>query len=201
MSGERTPATFEGPSVRARERFEAVALPHLDAVYRMARRLAGNEAEAEDLVQDTFLRALRAFGTFELRGYGAKPWLLKILYNAFCSRRTRQAREPALLDDKDFDQFGGEATSGDAAERDLGEIDWEQVDDEIKAAVDALRPEYRAVLLLWAVENLSYKEIAEVCDCAVGTVMSRLYRARQQAGGHLAAYAGERNTEGKRTKR
>jgi RNA polymerase sigma-70 factor (ECF subfamily) len=181
----------------SKERFEQLSLPHLEAMYRLARRLAGNEAEAEDLVQEALLRAYRAFGRFELRDYGAKPWLLRIVHNVFCTRRGREARQPALLDEVDIDHFAGsqppEASAEPSDERSTENINREYMDQEIVRAVDALSPEYRAVLLLWAMEGLSYKEIAEVCDCAIGTVMSRLHRARQALSTRLAAYAEERN--------
>ncbi len=171
-------------------RFEAVALPHLDAVYRMAFSLTSHQAEVEDLVQDTFIRAFRAFSRFELREYGAKPWLMRILHNVFYSAKTRERRRPTLLDDVDFDHFADELSveSFDDAGEALS-IDWDKFDEEIKQAIEALQPEYRTVLLLWAIEGLSYREIASVCHCALGTIMSRLYRARQLLGRRLKDYA------------
>ncbi len=79
-----------------------------------------------------------------------------------------------------------------------GTLNWEQLDDEVKSAVERLRPEHRATLLLWSIEGLSYKEIAEVCECALGTVMSRLYRARRLLGRDLQGYAKERKWPNKR---
>jgi RNA polymerase sigma-70 factor (ECF subfamily) len=174
-------------------RFEKVVLPHLDAVYRMARRLARSDSEAEDLVQETFVRALRAFDQFELRAFGAKPWLFKILHNVFYTRAGRARRQPTLLDDVDFDHFAAELDEAQTDESTAGTLDWERCDQELKQAVETLQPEYRSVLLLWAVEEKSYQEIAEICRCAVGTVMSRLYRARQLLGKKLRSYAVERN--------
>jgi RNA polymerase sigma-70 factor (ECF subfamily) len=175
-----------------KERFEAVAMPCLDAVYRMAYRLSGERHEAEDLVQETMVRAFQAFDQFELRSFGAKPWLLRILHNVFYTRAGRKRRQPTLLDDVDFDRFSEELSEA-QLEDDGTSINWERVDQELKIAVQDLQPEYREVLLLWAMEELSYKEIAEVCRCAVGTVMSRLYRARQLLGRSLKSYARERN--------
>jgi RNA polymerase sigma-70 factor (ECF subfamily) len=172
--------------------FEAVALRHLDAVYGMARRLSADENEADDLVQETFMRAYRAFGRFELREYGAKPWLLKILHNVFYTRRGREHRQPTLLDDADFDHFAGELDAPALEALADGAVDWDQFDQELKESVNALAPEYRSVIVLWALEEMSYREIADVCDCPIGTVMSRLYRARQQLGQRLADYAAER---------
>ena len=139
------------------ERFEHVVMPHLDAVYRMARRLSGNEAEAEDLVQETFLRAHRAFDTFELRKYGAKPWLLKILHNAFYTRMGKKSRQPSLMDDISFDDFAAELDQPPASELGSGEVNWDDFDEELKSAVLAIAPDYREVLLLWSLEDLSYK--------------------------------------------
>jgi RNA polymerase sigma-70 factor (ECF subfamily) len=174
--------------------FERVAMPHLDSVYRMARRLAGNDAEADDLVQETYLRAYRAFDTFQLRQYGAKPWLLKILHNTFYTRLGRESRQPATVDEVDFDEFA-ETAHASTVRLDGADLNWDAFDQELKGAVNALAPEYREVLLLWALEGLSYKEIAEVCNCAIGTVMSRLYRARQQVSEKLVGYARERRLQ------
>src|SRR5690606_39251659 len=147
------------------------------------------EAEAEDLVQETFHRAYRAFETFQLRQYGARPWLLKILHNTFYTRLGKAAREPASGEDIDLDNFAASPDAGSADEMAAAELDWDHFDQELKVAVASLAPEYREVLLLWALEDLSYKEIAEVCGCAIGTVMSRLYRARQQLSQKLVGYA------------
>ena len=193
-SSERSETNPPGGS-SMKDRFEEIALPHLDSVYRLARSLAGTEAEAEDLLQETFIRAYRAFPGFELRDYGARPWLFRILYNAFYTLKGRQRRQPTLLSEVDFDQFAdgsGERENWDPTASALGALDWEQIDEELKSALQRLQPEYRAVLLLWSLEGLSYKEIAEVCDCALGTVMSRLFRARRILAKALVDYARER---------
>ncbi|MCH8967047.1 MAG: sigma-70 family RNA polymerase sigma factor [Planctomycetes bacterium] len=176
-------------------RFEAVALQHLDTVYRVARALVRDASEAEDLVQEAFVRAFKGFGGFELREYGAKPWLLRILHNVFYTHKNKQRREPTLLDDVDFDHFEDEFADAEVEPTLAETINWDRVDEELKAAVDELQPEYRTTLLLWSVEGLSYKEIADACDCALGTVMSRLYRARQLVGRKLRKYAEERRLD------
>lgn len=160
----------------------------------MARRLARDEAEAQDLVQETFIRAFRGFAKFELRDHGIRPWLFRILHNAFYTSRVRSRKQPTLLDDVNFDQFEAEIDQG-PADSGIGNIDWEAVDEKLKRAVEALQPEYRVVLLLWAFEGLSYKEIASICDCPVGTVMSRLYRARQLLVNSLAGWKSKRRIE------
>lgn len=181
--------------------FEEVALPHLDAVYRMARKLAGGEADAEDLVQETFTRAFKAFRRFELRQFGPKPWLFKILHNAFYTQAGKNRRQPTLLDDVDFDHFTDELDNAQFESGAGARINWDGVDQEIKQAIEGLQVEYREVLVLWALEDLSYKEIADVCGCPVGTVMSRLYRARQLLGQKLGDYARNHNVSMERFER
>ncbi len=187
--GDRIEARQAHASIK--RRFEAVAIPHLDAVHRMACTLARNRADADDLVQETFVRAFRAFGRFELRAYGARPWLLKILHNVFYTTKGRRRRE-LLLEDVDFDRFADVSNGNGAKVASAETVNWDDFDEELKVAVGQLQPEYRVALLLWSIEGLSYKEIAEVCDCALGTVMSRLYRARQVLGKQLRDYAQER---------
>jgi RNA polymerase sigma-70 factor (ECF subfamily) len=155
-------------------------------------KLAGNVHEAEDLVQETFLKARRSFGGFELRDYGAKPWLLKILHNAFLTRRGAAGRGPTLLDDLRLNDIAADLEAPAGVEYAAGPMNWDSFDEELKHAVEELAPEYRMVLLLWALGDLSYKEIAAVLDIPLGTVMSRLFRARRQLGASLAEYAAER---------
>ncbi len=172
-----------------------MVLCHLDLVYRIAFKLSRDAHEAEDLVQETFLRAHRAFDRFELRDYGAKPWLLKILHNVFFTRRGQAGKAPSLLEKLSFDDFAAEIENDPPPEvAEGGEtVDWENFDEELKTAIEALPTEYRSVLLLWSLGDLSYKEIADALDCALGTVMSRLHRARQQLTSSLGEYAAERN--------
>lgn len=173
-----------------REAFQRLALNELDAVYRMALHLTRDPQEAEDLVQETFLRALRSESTFELRDSGIRPWLFKILHNAFYSRLQRQKREPTLADDMQHELAADELEHASPA-WDLASLDWEAVDERLKQAIDELDPRYRDVLLLWAVEGLKYREIAEVLDIPMGTVMSRLYRARAVLSAQLGGLARE----------
>lgn len=198
LNGEKNPSTTVDRagapclSPVARAHFEAVALPHLDSIYRMARALGSDAVEADDLVQETYARAYRGFGRFELREYGAKPWLLRILQNVFYTFKGRQRREPVLLEDVDFDHFVDELSWAEKIPISVGSLNWDHFDEELKSAVGRLQPEYRIALLLWSIEGLSYREIAELCECALGTVMSRLYRARRTVGRHLREYARER---------
>ncbi|MEM7682357.1 MAG: sigma-70 family RNA polymerase sigma factor [Planctomycetota bacterium] len=170
--------------------FQDLAMAELDSVYRMAMHLSRDPNEAADLVQETYLKALRAAGNFELRDHGIRPWLFKILHNAFYTRVSKKAREPTIADAMAPGAVDSPQDSPPPA-WDLEHLDWDQVDDRLKHAIEQLPDHYREVLLLWGVEGLKYREIAEVLDVALGTVMSRLYRARQILTEQLADYARE----------
>lgn len=162
-----------------RAEFERLAMEQLDAVHRMAFQLAGNAQDAADLVQDTYLRAVRAHHTFADQGRGIRPWLFTILHNVFYSRIKREAKAP-----KAVEEFYGAASSEGAPDDpppawDLASFDWEQVDERLKAAIDDLSPDHRSVLLLWGVEGMKYREISEILGVPIGTIMSRLHRARK----------------------
>ena len=173
--------------------FRELALAEMDSVYRMAMHLARNPDEASDLMQETYLKAFKSEGRFELRDHGVRPWLFKILHNNFYTRVGKKKREPTLGDDVINEAQGGALGEVDAPPPawDLEHLDWEQVDDRLKHAIDELPDHYREVLLLWAVEGLKYREVAEVLGVALGTVMSRLYRARGILTENLADLAAE----------
>ncbi len=170
--------------------FKDLALKELDAVFRMAFHLSRNADDAHDLVQETYLKAFKAEHTFELRERGIKPWLFKILHNNFYTKLDKQKRRPVLVEDLSYeaDKRGG-GDGGDVW--DLSTLDWDHVDERLKGAIDDLPEHYQQVLLLWAVEGLKYREVADVLGIALGTVMSRLYRARTILAGNLAELAEE----------
>ncbi|MFO0971940.1 MAG: sigma-70 family RNA polymerase sigma factor [Phycisphaerae bacterium] len=195
MKGRDTPSSAgsssSGSGLVGRQ-FEQVVLVHVELAYRLAVRLTGNAHEAEDAVQETLLRAHRAFDRFDLREHGAKAWLLKILHNVVITRRMQAGRRPTLLEDIDFDDFAAELENEPLPRLAEGQLDWEHFDQELKSAVAELIPEYREVILLWGLGGVSYKEISDILDVPIGTVMSRLYRARQMLMEKLATYARER---------
>lgn len=171
--------------------FEPLALSHLDALYRLALQLVRHPDEAADLVQETYLKALRVAERFEEQGGGMRPWLFKILHNVFYTRIAKAKRAPLPVDEVHGASAQEPAPDEPEPAWDLSRLDWEHVDERLKSAIDGLRPEYRTVLLLWAVEGLKYREIAEVQDVPIGTVMSRLHRARSILASQLAELAEE----------
>lgn len=173
-------------SDHGRDDFARLALPHVDAVFRVARRLCNSDHEAEDLVQETYLKALKGFAEFELRDFGIRPWLLRILHNTFLNRRVREQRAPRPIDHTALDAV---AVEGDIGISELAALDFERLDGEIKRAIDELSDEFRIVLILWATMELSYQEIADTLEVPIGTVMSRLHRAKRQLVERLGEYA------------
>ncbi len=165
-------------------------------LYSAAVRMTRNRADAEDLVQETYLRAYRSFGTFE-QGTNLRAWLYRILTNAFINRYRAKQRRPdeRNLDDVEdlflYRRLGAleQAMATRSAEDEL--MDW-FTDDEVKAALEALPETFRMAVLLADVEGFSYKEIAAILDIPIGTVMSRLHRGRKAMQRALYEYALER---------
>ena len=179
-----------------REAFEKLALSHLDAVYRMAIQLVRHPDEASDLVQETYLKALRVAERFEERGGGIRPWLFKILHNVFYTSLAKSKRQPLAVEELHGAVDEGPAPDEPSPAWNLESLQWEYVDERLKEAIDNLRPEYRTVLLLWGVEGLKYREIAQIEGIPIGTVMSRLHRARSILGNQLADLAEEMGRSG-----
>jgi RNA polymerase sigma-70 factor (ECF subfamily) len=161
--------------------FERDALTHLGALLSVATRLTRNTAEAEDLVQDTFVKAMRARGSFEA-GTNMRAWLLRILTNTFINRYRRGGLERSVLEGPDADPLidGWISTSTLEAMRDPeSQALRPMLEAEIRRALDELPEEFRLAVLLADVEELSYREIADIMGCPIGTVMSRLHRGRR----------------------
>lgn len=173
---------------RKQRSFEEEALPHLDTIYRVALRLSGNEAQADDLTQETMLKAYRSWSQYR-EGTNARAWLLTILRNTFINEYRRARRTGPTVDVTEVESF--------TVFHEVQEIDPEGnffekiVDDEVLRAIDALPDEFRETLVLSDVEGLSYAEIAEITEVPVGTVKSRLFRARQALQKQLYDYAVE----------
>ncbi len=178
-----------------RDAFEQLALEHLQAVYRLALQLVRHPDEASDLVQETYLKALKVAERFEEQGGGIRPWLFKILHNVFYTRLAKAKRAPMSVDELHGATADAPGPDEPGPAWDMSRLDWEHVDERLKSAIEQLRPEYRTVLLLWAVEGLKYREIAEIQEIPIGTVMSRLHRARSILADQLADFAEETGRE------
>jgi RNA polymerase sigma-70 factor, ECF subfamily len=175
------------------EAFAREALPQMDAVYRFALRLAGDRDPAEDLVQETFLRAYRNWESYT-PGTQIRSWLFTICRNVFLRREQRSKRHGEIVAevaDEDPARISREATVYiSARDHDPEGAFWSQVvDDEILDAIQELPPEFREALILADLEELPYAEIAEVLGVAHGTVKSRVFRARRILQERLYAYA------------
>jgi RNA polymerase sigma-70 factor (ECF subfamily) len=164
-----------------RERFERDVLPLLPSLYGAALRMTRNPADAEDLVQDTYLRAFRGFSGFS-EGTNLKAWLYRILTNSFINTYRKKQRQPQTVEGPDdldewylFDKLGGRNVELSAETEVLDRIP----DDAVKSALESLPENFRLPVLLADVEGFSYKEIADIMDTPIGTVMSRLHRGRK----------------------
>ncbi len=164
-------------------RFEETVLPHMDAAYNLARWLTRDDGDAQDLVQEAYLRAFRYFDSF--RGGNSRAWTLKIVRNTFYTLRRRQDREPAAAPDDEL--FEVECETCDPETVALASADRQL----LLQAVEELPVEFREVIVLRELEELSYKEIAAIAGVPLGTVMSRLARARKQLQQRLTGRAGE----------
>ncbi len=158
----------------------------------MALQLARHPEEAADLVQETYLKALRAADRFSETGGGMRPWLFKILHNLFYTRVGKAKRETGLSEGEATLASDGPAHDEPEPAWNIADLDWNHVDQRLKQSIERLSPEYRSALLLWGVEGMKYREIAEVQQVPIGTVMSRLHRARSILAHDLADLAEEK---------
>src|ERR1700694_747159 len=177
-------------------KFADLAMEHMGSLYTAALRMTRNPSDAEDLVQETYLKAYRAFGTFQ-EGTNLKAWLYKILTNTFINSYRAKKRRPeqSELDDVEdlylYRRLGGleAAAAGRSAEEEV--LD-QFTESDVKDALESLPEQFRMAVLLADVEGFSYKDIAEIIDVPIGTVMSRLHRGRKQLQKALWEFAGER---------
>lgn len=174
--------------------FEEQALPFIDQLYGAAMRMTKNPADAQDLVQETFVKAFAAFGQFE-QGTNLKAWLYRILTNTYINTYRKKQREPyqGTIDELEDWQLGGaesiSATSSRSAEAEA--ID-HLPDSDVKNALQAIPEDFRLAVYLADVEGFAYQEIADIMKTPIGTVMSRLHRGRRLLRDLLADYAEER---------
>lgn len=176
------------------ERFERDVLPMLPSLYGAALRMTRNPADAEDLLQDTTLRAYRGFASFH-EGTNLKAWLYRILTNSFINTYRKKQREPKTVDGPEdldewflFDRLGAQSVARSAEDDVLQNIP----DADVKEALESIPENFRMAVLLADVEGFSYKEIAEITGVPIGTVMSRLHRGRKALEKALYGVARER---------
>jgi RNA polymerase sigma-70 factor (ECF subfamily) len=181
-----------------RARFAELAMEHMPALYTAALRMTRNPADAEDLVQETYLKAYRAFDSFN-EGTNLKAWLYRILTNTYINAYRAAKRRPEVSDVEDvedlylYHRLAREAGSTRSAEE---EVLAGFTEDEVKAAIEALPDAFRIAVLLADVEGFSYKEIAEITGVPIGTVMSRIHRGRRALQKTLAGFAQARGLVG-----
>lgn len=170
--------------------FDNEFMPHINAMYNFAFRLTTDEDDANDLVQDTYLKAFRFINSFE-KGTNAKAWLFRILKNSFINDYRKKTKEPNKVDYQEVEQYyDSDEMAGTGQTTDLRtESVQEMLGDEIANALNALPVDFRTVIILCDVEGFTYEEMAKILDIPIGTVRSRLHRARMLLKEKLKTYA------------
>ncbi len=185
-----TTTTASPPGLRVQD-FEAEAMQHLDRMYAAAMRLTRSESDAEDLVQDAMLKAFRFHDRYRA-GTNMKAWLLRILTNTFINKYRRKRRERDVFDGALATPVGEGVMSNHAIRGLTQPVEAAQrrmLASEIQGALESLPEDYRAIVIMADVEGLAYREIAEALECPIGTVMSRLHRARKVLRTQLVSQA------------
>ena len=169
--------------------FDGEFLPHLDAMYNFAYRLTFDQDDAKDLVQDTFMKAYRFINSFE-KGTNAKAWLYRILKNSFINDFRKKSKEPGKVDYQEVENFYNSDNVDESKTVDL-RIDTvkDMMGDEVTNALNALAVDFRTVIILCDLEGFTYEEMAKILDIPIGTVRSRLHRARNLLKEKLKSYA------------
>lgn len=177
---------------RLKEEFKREALPHIGILHNYALKLTGNESDADDLLQETYMRAYRFFHKFE-KGTNCKAWLFRIMKNLFINNYRKNQKSPNKVDYDDVENYYESVRSEKLDTTDLQERIYSNLlDDYVTEALNSLQDEFKTVIILCDLEGLSYEEIAEFVNCPVGTVRSRLHRGRKLLAQKLKKYAQEK---------
>ena len=179
--------------------FEEEFLPHIDALNTFAFHLTYNESDAADLVQETYMKAYRFIDKYD-QGTNAKAWLFKILKNAYINEYRRKSKRPTKVDFEDFVSYHDSEDDVNAYTDLRMELFGDMMGDEVTTAINSLPIDFRTVILLCDVEGFTYEEISKIIDVPIGTVRSRLFRARNMLKEKLKVYATELGFEDKRSK-
>jgi RNA polymerase sigma-70 factor, ECF subfamily len=182
--------------LEARKRdFDAEAVPHMKLLYNYAMRMTGDHLDADDLLQDTYMRAFRFFHKFE-KGTNCKAWLFRIMKNCYINKYRKNKKEPTKVDYEDVQNFYDSIKADVIEPNDLEhKVFSNLLDDDLINALNSLQDDYKTVVILCDLEGLSYEEIAEFLDCPIGTVRSRLHRGRKILQKKLTGYAKSRGYE------
>lgn len=173
------------------EVFDGEFMPHVDSMYSFAHRLTFDEDDAKDLVQDTYLKAFRFINSFE-RGTNAKAWLFRILKNSFINDFRKKSKQPAKVDYNEIESYYNSDDVDANITTDLRvETVQHMIGDEISGALNVLPVDFRTVIILSDLEGFTYEEMAKILDIPIGTVRSRLHRARNMLKEKLEGYAKE----------
>jgi RNA polymerase sigma-70 factor (ECF subfamily) len=180
------------------EEFNKEALPHMRVLYNYAYKNAGNKADAEDLLQETYLRAYRFFDKYE-KGTNCRAWLFRIMRNLYLNDCTKNNVERGMLDYSEIENFYENIKSDYTENTDFQEkIFSNLLDDDMTEAINSLQSEFKTVIILCDLEGFSYDEIANFTQCPIGTIRSRLHRARKVLRQKLSDYAKKKGFEVKR---
>ncbi|HEY5534532.1 MAG TPA: sigma-70 family RNA polymerase sigma factor [Ignavibacteria bacterium] len=179
----------EEEMLKRKEEFEKEAMPHMNLLHNYAFKMTGNELDADDLVQDTYLRAFRFFHKFE-KGTNCKAWLFRIMKNLFINDYRKNQKQPNKVDYDEIENFFETIKSDKLDSNDLQEkIFSNLLDDELTEALNSMQDDFKTVVILCDIEGLSYEEIADFVKCPIGTVRSRLHRGRKMLQQKLLEYA------------
>lgn len=169
--------------------FDSEAMPHMGILHGYAVKITGNQLDADDLVQETFLRAFRFFDKFE-KGTNCKAWLFRIMKNLFINKYRKNQKEPGKVDYAEIENFFDTIRAERVDSSDLQEKVFSNLlDDDVTRALNSLQDDFKTVVILCDIEGLSYEEIAEFIQCPIGTVRSRLHRGRKMLQQKLYDYA------------